>query len=213
MVSATDLCAIATLNYDVSVETVCSQFGVSVDTGLDRWRGGYGWEWEPAVDVRLLKLHGSVDYVLHEARPSGRRMRSEHLARAGNESGVNPALVFGLGSKLRSDGPFLGMLVEFDRLLSQTEWLSIVGYSFRDDHINAALTRWMNSDVARRLSVIDPQVDRWIKNDSVGPGYFARLHQGAIGEGREFGRDATWPPIQTDLLSMGAAEGLAELHG
>ena len=85
-------------------------------------------------------------------------MISEHLVGVGDEVGANPALVFGLGSKLRSDGPFLAMLVEFDRLLASTEWLTIVGYSFRDDHINAALTRWMNGS-ARRLSVIDPDIE------------------------------------------------------
>lgn len=213
MVSSTNLRGIATLNYDTSVESACSRIGLSVDTGLNRWRGGYGWGWTPGVDVRLLKLHGSLNYVLHNARPIGERMSSEHLVATGDEIGANPALVFGLGSKLRSDGPFLAMLVEFDRLLAETEWLSIVGYSFRDQHINAALTRWMNSAIARRLSIVDPDIEKWMQNGGGGPSYFARLCVGASGEGREFGRPATWPPIQTDFLSMGAAEGLAELHG
>jgi hypothetical protein len=212
MVSSTDLHGIATLNYDLSVEIACSRSGLSFDTGLDRWRGGYGWQWRSGVDVRLLKLHGSLDYVLHDARPVGGRMRSEHLVRPGDEIGANPALVFGLGSKLRSDGPFLAMLVEFDNLLAETEWLSIVGYSFRDQHINAALTRWMNSDIARRLSVVDPNIHKWMQNDWGGPSYFAHLRRGASGEGHEFGRPATWPSIETDFLSTGAAEGLAELH-
>lgn len=213
MVSSTDLHAVATLNYDLSVETACARIGLSVDTGLDRWRGGYDWEWALDADVRLLKLHGSLDYVLNTARPTSRRMPIEHLESVGNEIGANPALVFGLGSKLRSDGPFLAMLVELDKLLAETDWLSIVGYSFRDDHINAALTRWMNSDVAHRLSVINPDIDKWTQNDWAAPRYFARLRQGASGRGHDFGRPATWQPIQTDWLSMGAAEGLAELHG
>lgn len=172
-----------------------------------------GWEWTPDADVRLLKLHGSLDYVLNTARPTSGRMPIEHLENVGNEIGANPALVFGLGHKLRSDGPFLAMLVELDKLLAETEWLSVVGYSFRDDHINAALTRWMNKDIAHRLSVIDPDIDKWMQNDWGGPRYFRRLRQGASGEGREFGRPATWLPIQTDFLSTDAAKGLAELHG
>lgn len=212
MVSSTDLHAIATLNYDISVETACSRLGLSVETGLDRWRGGYGWEWASDADVRLLKLHGSLDYVLHHARPTGKRMMTEHLLPTGDEVGANPALVFGLGSKLRSDGPFLAMLVELDRLLARTEWLSIVGYSFRDDHINAALTRWMNGDVARRLSVVDPSVDEWIRNDVSAPRYFARLRRAASGEGHEFGRPAKWSALQTDYIAHGAAQGLTALH-
>lgn len=212
MVSSTDLCAIATLNYDLSVETACSRIGLSVDIGLDRWKGGYGWDWTPGTDLRLLKLHGSLDYVLHRARPIGGRMTSEHLVGVGDEVGANPALIFGLGSKLRSDGPFLAMLVEFDRLLAKTEWLTIVGYSFRDDHINAALTRWMNGSIARRLSVVDPDIEKWMQSGGVGPNYFSRLHRGSIGEGYEFGSQATWTSIQTDFLPMGAAKGLAQLH-
>lgn len=213
MVSSTDLHAIATLNYDLSVETAGSRIGLTVDTGLDRWRGGYGWGWTPESDLRLLKLHGSLDYVLHHARPIGGRMISEHLVGVGDEVGANPALVFGLGSKLRSDGPFLAMLVEFDRLLASTEWLTIVGYSFRDDHINAALTRWMNGSSARRLSVIDPDIEKWMQDSGGAPRYFARLQRGASGEGYEFGNRATWTPIQTDFLPLSAAQGLEQLHG
>lgn len=212
LVSSPELHAIATLNYDLSVETACSRIGLSVDTGLDQWRGGYGWEWSSAADVRLLKLHGSLDYVLHHARPTGMRMKTEHLVATGNEIGANPALVFGLGTKLRSDGPFLAMLVELDRLLSQTEWLTIVGYSFRDDHINAALTRWMNSGIAHRLSVVDPGIDDWTQNEFSAPSYFRRLRSAASGQGNEFGRQATWPSIQTDYLAEGAAQGLLSLQ-
>ena len=212
MVSSKRLNGIATLNYDLSVETACSQSGLSFDTGLERWKGGYGWRWTPNVDVRLLKLHGSLDYVLHRARPRNGRMSSEHLVATRGEIGVNPALVFGVKSKLRSDGPFLAMLVELDKLLARTAWLSIVGYSFRDQHINAALTRWMNGGTARRLSVIDPQVEEWTHDSRGTPKYFAQLREAASGKGREFGKPASWAPIQTDFVSMGAAEGLAELH-
>ena len=213
MIRSSNLHAIATLNYDLSVETACSQVGLSVDTGLDRWRGGYRWEWDADVDVRLLKLHGSLDYMLNTARPKGRRMPTEHLERTGGDTAANPALVFGLGSKLRPDGPFLAMLIELERLLADTEWLTIVGYSFRDSHINAALTRWMNSEAACRLSIIDPEVDNWTQNDYSAPRYFSRLRTAASGAGVEFGRRFTWTPLEIDLLSTGAAAGLAELHG
>ena len=213
MLSSRDLHGIATLNYDLAVETACSQSGLTFDTGLDRWRGGYGWTWNPDVDVRLLKLHGSLDYVLHTARPKGRRMPTEHLVRTNGEIGANPALVFGIGSKLRSNGPFLAMLVELDQLLAKSEWLTIIGYSFRDEHINAALTRWVNSDVACHLSVIDPDVEKWVAGSNGAPSYFQRMRQAASGEGTEFGRPTNWSSIQTDFIPADAADGLSELHG
>lgn len=212
MLQAPDLTAIATLNYDLAIESAANQLGVSLATGLDDWRGGYSWVWEQEVDIRLLKLHGSLDYAMHHARPTGRRMQTEHLVRTNGEIAANPALVFGLNSKLRSDGPFLAMLVELDRLLARSEWLTVVGYSFRDQHINAAITRWMNSDAARRLSIIDPDVEKWTTGVHRFR-YVARLADGASGEGFEFGRRATWPSLDLDLIPSTAADGLASLHG
>ncbi|WP_246134048.1 SIR2 family protein [Microbacterium hatanonis] len=212
LVNASGLQAVATLNYDLTIETASEQLGLSFDTGLDQWRGGYGWQWRHDVDVRLLKLHGSLDYALHHARPRKRRILSDHLVRVNDEIAANPAMVFGLGSKLRSDGPFLAMLVELDRLLAETHWLTIVGYSFGDRHINAALTRWINSDIADRISIVNPEIEKWTSGD-VAPSYFSTLSQAASGGGFEFGRHATWAPLQLDLLSVGAAEGLATLHG
>jgi len=210
MLMAPDLTAIATLNYDLSIETAAEQLGLSVSTGLDRWRGGYGWAWEPDADARLLKLHGSINYALHKARPLEGRMRTEHLVPTNGEVPAKPALVFGVNSKLRSDGPFLAMLIEFDRVLSETEWLVVVGYSFRDDHINAGITRWVNSDTARRLSIIDPNAETW-----TGRGYEASyvgsLIQATAGGGVEYGRHAEWPSLHLDVLPHTAADGLHAL--
>ena len=70
----------------------------------------------------------------------------------------------------------------------------------------------MNGDVARRLSVVDPSVDGWIRNDVSAPRYFARLRRAASGEGYEFGCPAKWSPLQTDYIAHGAAQGLTALH-
>lgn len=212
MLRSNDLAGIATLNYDLAVERAGGQLGVSLATGLDDWRGGYSWAWPPEADIRLLKLHGSLDFALHHARPVGGRMQTEHLVRTNGEIAAKPALVFGLNSKLRSDGPFLAMLVEFDRLLAESEWLTVVGYSFRDTHINAAITRWANSNASRRLSIIDPGV----KSGSAGVhafSYVGRLVAAASGQAVEYGRTVSWPGLELDLIPETAANGLASLHG
>jgi len=219
MIRSNSLTGIATLNYDLAVEKACHAAGLTVDTGLETWRGGYEWEWAtPQADVRLLKLHGSLDYVLGQGEQDGERVPGDRLANSGEDRqgqlvGGVPAMVFGQGSKLRSDGPFLAMLVEFDRLLSQTEWLTVVGYSFRDDHINAALTRWLNGDRAKRISVIDPSLATWGGSgwDRRGPDYWYYL-QRATRAPAPFERQS-WTPIESDFLSETAATGLAQLHG
>lgn len=220
MIKAEGLAGIATLNYDLAVEMACEVSDVSVDTGLDTWRGGYEWEWAtPRADVRLLKLHGSLDYVLGRGNRDGSRVPGDSLINFGEERqgqliGGVPAMVFGQGSKLRSDGPFLAMLVEFDRMLAKTEWLTVVGYSFRDDHINAALTRWLNGERARRLSVIDPSIDDWSGQRRDGrerPAFWSHL-QRASREPQHF-EHGSWDPIQSDFIAATAADGLARLHG
>lgn len=217
MIHSEPLAGIATLNYDLAVEKACINAGLTVDTGLDRWRGGYEWEWaSPRADVRLLKLHGSLDYVLGHKGEDGSRIPGDHLSNFGEDRkgqlvGGSPAMVFGQGSKLRSDGPFLAMLVEFDRLLAETEWLTIVGYSFRDDHINAALTRWLNSDRVQRISIIDPSIGNWIAGDDRTPDYWHNI-QRASRPPQKYDR-GVWTPVQADLIAATATEGLARLHG
>lgn len=217
MLRATDLVAIASLNYDLAVETAGDNFGLDVDTGLSNWTGGYEWSWRSDADVRLLKLHGSIDYVLASHQATSDRMAGDRLDRTDSDDDNrpqfgSPAMVFGQGSKLRSDGPFLAMLVELDRILERTEWLTIIGYSFRDDHINAALTRWVNGSLAERLTIIDPSIGKWDTSERTAPTYLRHLLDAARGCTREEAGKwgLTWPELWLDLEPSGAKCGLVQ---
>ncbi len=155
---------IATLNYDRSVEILAAREGASLDTGVDAWTGGFDWEWDPEADIRLLKLHGSIDWILGSERAGDGRLAEDKVRVAQDWNAENLvrgslALVFGQRGKLRSNGPFLAMLHEFDSFLSSTEHLAVVGYSFRDDHINAVIRRWFDQRSQPRLTIIDPAID------------------------------------------------------
>ncbi len=52
---------VGTLNYDLTMETRALQRGVPVDTGVERWIQSGEWNW-PSVGIRLLKLHGPIDW-------------------------------------------------------------------------------------------------------------------------------------------------------
>jgi hypothetical protein len=73
--------------------------------------------------------------------------------------GRPPYVVFGRRGKLRADGPFLAMLLEFEAMLARTRRLVIFGYSFRDDHVNTVLGRWLNLDSHNEVILIDPSFD------------------------------------------------------
>jgi len=68
-------------------------------------------------------------------------------------------VIFGAGNKLRADGPYLALLREFDAALEETDVLLVVGYSFRDDHVNTMLTSWMNTKEEKRMVILDNAAD------------------------------------------------------
>ena len=150
---------IATLNYDRSIELLCERNKVRLDTGISEWSGGRDWCWAEDADVHLLKLHGSIDWrIQEEVGPGGLPESKVLTAKSGStpHHSSRPGVVFGARGKLRADGPFLSMLREFESMLARADRLLVVGYSFRDAHINVALTRWINSAPLRNLTVIDP---------------------------------------------------------
>jgi hypothetical protein len=65
-----------------------------------------------------------------------------------------PAVVFGRREKIRAAGPFISLLAEFERRLRAASRLAVIGYSFRDDHINEIIRRWINNGVEHRLFVL-----------------------------------------------------------
>ncbi|GAA3401722.1 SIR2 family protein [Pseudarthrobacter polychromogenes] len=207
---------IATLNYDNSVELLAKQQGADLDTGIESWLGGYKWSWRPEANVRLLKLHGSLDWRLRVRREDGERIAVDRVLVGEDDDrklwGSNMGVVFGQGSKLRADGPFLAMLIEFDRFLESTEHLVIVGYSMRDEHINAALRRWVVEHPEGRLSIVDPgfpdiadaQYDVPFQRDLVEA--FCEFDE----SGSRLGYPRT-PTANLVVIRKGARDGLAEV--
>lgn len=67
-----------------------------------------------------------------------------------------PAVIFGQRNKLTADGPFLALLRAFEQTLGDSEQLTVIGYSFHDDHINTYISRWYNQSSKCRLRIVDP---------------------------------------------------------
>lgn len=154
---------IATLNYDLSIEQSAEAMGVPFATGVEGWLRTGRWIWPPD-GIRLLKLHGSIDWIWAETqdRPGHLPQREIFLEHELEEShDWQPALVFGQRGKLRADGPFLSLLGELETLMSEARRLVIIGYSFRDDHVNEIIQRWSAEDIARTITVVDPH---WPEN-------------------------------------------------
>ena len=169
---------IATLNYDNSIELLAQSSGVACKTGIEEWSNTGSFV--PAdTGVLLLKLHGSIDWARIDDQRSDERPMPHSVIRQVppakiQEAGFRPAVIFGQRNKLTAEGPFLDLLRAFQLELSRSTLLTVVGYSFRDDHVNEYISQWLNQSKEHRLRVISPSFD---ENPSV---YAQRLvHFGA----------------------------------
>jgi hypothetical protein len=151
---------VATLNYDLTVELACEQAHVAADTGIEHWIEHRRWRWAQG-GVRLLKLHGSIDWCWKElANERGDMPMLTVVQSVEPESERRaPALVFGARNKLKPNGPFLSLLSEFEDRLRESGHLIVVGYSFRDDHINEIIRRWTREDKGHTITLIDPRAE------------------------------------------------------
>ncbi len=196
---------IFTLNHDFLLENYfgkncigfCDGFSIDVEKGVRLWEPSL---YENKNDINLLKLHGSINWRYVRAPEgianiSGYCMvtdwNQDYIIELNNKDSVftfNPSLFLtGTNGKL-SDynfGIYLDLFYHFYRLLNQTDWLIVIGYSFGDPGVNLRLINWIVSDKNRRIIIIDPYVDQVIEN-SRGPiinvisgfhGYTGRIYK------------------------------------
>jgi NAD-dependent SIR2 family protein deacetylase len=133
---------------------------------------------EPAVPddpltkpLRLIKLHGSVNWSRDNATGDVSPMQPTVSFRYTREAweGHTPGIIFGAGNKLRPDGPYLALYQEFREALARAHQVIVIGYSFRDPHVNEALRQWFlylaeDGDLLRVGDVragLPPAVEVW----------------------------------------------------
>jgi hypothetical protein len=152
---------IATLNYDTTVEMAARKAGVSLTTGLHGWRPGEPPQFPPTDGVvNLLKIHGSVDWTRRRRDP--RTPEHNTFARFNYEdeadpmNNADPLIIIGDREKLTAEGPTLGLMRAFETALSEADRLVVVGFSFRDAHINTVVANWLGAEARRTITILDP---------------------------------------------------------
>lgn len=169
---------VATLNYDLALETASLGAGIEVCRGVEGWNETRTVTFDDSP-LHLLKLHGSLDWTRVAERDHGARPKLAgtglYFAKPGQEA---PFIVFGQREKLRAEGPFLDLLATFKRSLHDARDLVVVGYAFRDKHINETVANWLVSDAVRRIVIVDPafapdtdddfatELRRWAEKDA-----------------------------------------------
>ncbi len=144
---------IFSLNYDLVLEKFFSEAGL--------WKGFSNSKWvgldshpnnEERRRINLYKLHGSLNWIRDEA---GDIWEKEGINRQELES--DPFIIFGQGTKTFSIDPFFSLIYHFRKLLTEREYIFIIGYSFFDPYINNLLFS-ITVGTSKRLVIVNPDV-------------------------------------------------------
>ena len=124
-------------NYDVCIEHFCRLI-------RKEYVDGFNPKWNPDVvfnsentDVRLYKLHDSVTWYRTEQGDyvsSNVLIKDMKVNLATGQEAI-PFIVYP-GKKLEYYEPIIDILVELKKQLKAVNYIFVVGYSFKDDHIS-----------------------------------------------------------------------------
>ena len=145
---------IFSLNYDIMFESIFNNENEHlVDTGFsqNQWVGNFNDPDSPAK-LKLYKLHGSVNWYFAEEEEQVKHMNRDDIGK------ISPLIIFGSGPKMQSCDPFLLLLGAFSEILKLANLFVVIGYSFQDRYINNILIQSLNSDVSKKMLVVDPCV-------------------------------------------------------
>jgi len=193
-----DIITITTLNYDNTIELAAESVGIPLNRGIDYW-SDTGLFKRPDIGVDLLKLHGSIDWYLQEnVRTEEALLPHEVIKQIPKDrfgKTINrPAVIFGAGNKLTARGPFLELFRTFQKRLDDHDELLVIGYSFRDEHINEVIYGWLNRSKNKRIVIIDR--DGTEKDENIFYNKFGRVLSD-----------------RCKILNVGARSGIKEYFG
>lgn len=164
-----DVITVASLNYDNAIELAAESLGVPVNTGIDYW-SQTGLFKKAEIGIDLLKLHGSIDWSLQQNVKTKEALLPHDVVKRIPKERVGktinmPAIIFGAGNKLTARGPFLELFKAFQNRLEDYDELLVIGYSFRDQHINEVIYGWLNRSQNKKIVIIDS--DRVQKHENI----------------------------------------------
>lgn len=149
------------LNYDLCIERAFTEHGHPFVNGFTE--NG----WTPmafeAPELRLFKMHGSLDWVEDEIHGICSVSMPRHTYADDFEGQKPPLLIFGTDAKLTGKEPFLTLLHSFSSRLHDSDVLIVVGYSFQDDYLNEIIEQRMNRNTRLKIIVVSPKATDGIR--------------------------------------------------
>lgn len=143
---------IFTLNYDMCIETICTQCSIERGFGDEDNEENY-WDWQKfksidsdsrTPDIFLYKMHGSIDWE----RDSNGKLRHRAQTRIKKFE-----IIFGTRQKVKHYDPFLFFLYEFREYVLKSKIILICGYGFWDNHVNDIIKQGIEENPSKLLVV------------------------------------------------------------
>ena len=171
---------IVTLNYDDVIERLFEKHDIPYSYSLNVNKINFGESSSKVTPskegVHLVKLHGSLNWYLEDWTEMGSlsasrffigpwRMSEEE--RTSNPA-ARPAIIFGQRNKLTAEGPFPDLFLAFRDELCKTEKLTIIGYSFRDFHVNHMIIKWLARNSHYPLTNLNLNASDYADTDELG---------------------------------------------
>jgi hypothetical protein len=110
--------------------------------------------------LRLMKLHGSLDWIDDAAWGICALRYPEHTNSDDMRGSGPPLLIFGTDTKMMAKDPYLTLLYLFSSRLDETDVLAIVGYSFGNEYLNEVIEQRLISNPRLRLIIVSPGADQ-----------------------------------------------------
>lgn len=176
---------IVTLNHDLLIERVLENAGVKYRDGFGDRDGDFRWFEEqrlaPEDSVRLIKLHGSINwYEMSDPKNRDRGTKTAILAgedpwhhenregiRFDNWSGT-PLFLTGVGNKVAAynSGIYAEMMFRFHEALKSTDSIVMSGYGWGDKGINVRLIDWLLDSEKRRLFLLNERPEEFVEKQT-----------------------------------------------
>ncbi len=148
---------IFSVNYDTCIEQFCNLHKLNYQDGFDV-------NWNPQVfdrddvDIRLYKLHGSV--IWYRSDQAG-YIKLPIMAQETNIKLITgertESLMLYPMQKFNYEEPLLELLMRLRNVIQNCKILIVIGYSFRDAHLQRILLDVARRNIALNLILVDPK--------------------------------------------------------
>lgn len=146
-----------TTNYDNVIEDYCSQSGhTCILSVLNR-------ELSPVAKTVseekciLTKLHGSLNWLIDKQTNEVQVVETQSRIRKGSPRwNRNEYILFGTKARLGISGIYDDLFKRLEDFLLKAEVCIVIGFSFRDDHINEKFTQALQQNKSLKIIIVSP---------------------------------------------------------